>query len=476
MKLILLGAPGAGKGTIAKLLSEVDGSVQISTGDILRGAVDAGSALGARAHDFMQRGELAPDDLIMAIMEERLQQPDCRAGFLLDGFPRTIVQAEALTRLLSRLGVTLDFVVNLEVPRAVVLDRLSTRRTCENPDCQAIYNIRSKPPKVAGVCDRCGGAVVQRADESEEAITQRLETYMEKTAPLSEFYRARGMLLNVDATSSAKVVAAVQERLNPVLFWGVDGCRNGWFCIGLGAHDQCEYFAGRSIEKVAAHIRRRGAKIALIDIPIGLADGEAERLCDKFARKIVGPRSGSVFRIPCRHALDAYRAAEGNSTIKSRAGKAMNHEITGMRLSSFSWSLAPKIIEVDDFLAADRAARNLFREIHPELCFRAFKGEALHTAKKGGAGILERREILQAHFPQAEQVYENARYDPNVFRDPEIVIEEDDILDALAGAVTAKLGADADTPYRAFPSEPKDARGLLMQMLYVDPHGKICGD
>ncbi|MGR3914713.1 MAG: DUF429 domain-containing protein [Gammaproteobacteria bacterium] len=256
----------------------------------------------------------------------------------------------------------------------------------------------------------------------------------------------------------------------------MDGCRNGWFCIGLGAHDQCEYFAGRSIEKVAAHIRRRGAKIALIDIPIGLADGEAERLCDKFARKIVGPRSGSVFRIPCRHALDAYRAAEGNSTIKARAGKAMNHEITGMRLSSFSWSLAPKIIEVDDFLAADRAARNLFREIHPELCFRAFKGEALHTAKKGGAGILERREILQAHFPQAEQVYENARYDPNVFRDPEIVIEEDDILDALAGAVTAKLGADADTPYRAFPSEPKDARGLLMQMLYVDPHGKICGD
>jgi len=213
MKLILLGAPGAGKGTIAKLLSEADGSVQISTGDILRGAVEAGSELGARARGFMDRGELVPDELIMEIMEERLRQPDCRAGFLLDGFPRTIPQAEALARLLDKLGIALDMAVNLEVPREVILERLSTRRTCENPECQEIYNIRSKPPQVEGVCDRCGGAVVQRADESEEAITQRLETYMEKTAPLTEFYRGKGMLLNAPATSSEEVVALVRARL-----------------------------------------------------------------------------------------------------------------------------------------------------------------------------------------------------------------------------------------------------------------------
>ena len=129
MKLILLGAPGAGKGTIAKLLSADDGSVQISTGDILRGAVDAGSDLGQQAQDYMSRGELVPDALIMDMMEDRLQQPDCENGFLLDGFPRTIPQAEALKSLLGKLGIALDMVVNIDVPREVILDRLTTRRT-----------------------------------------------------------------------------------------------------------------------------------------------------------------------------------------------------------------------------------------------------------------------------------------------------------------------------------------------------------
>ncbi|HFD79784.1 MAG TPA: adenylate kinase [Gammaproteobacteria bacterium] len=213
MKLILLGAPGAGKGTVAKLLTEVDGSVQISTGDILRGAVRAGTELGKKAEAYMKAGDLVPDDLIMGIMEERLQEPDCAKGFLLDGFPRTIPQAEALKKLLEKIGAKLDFAVNLDVPREVILDRLTTRRTCSNPDCQAIYNVKSNPPKVEGVCDKCGSPVIQRDDETEEAISKRLETYNEKTAPLVDFYEKEGLLLNINATSSDVVVQTIKEKL-----------------------------------------------------------------------------------------------------------------------------------------------------------------------------------------------------------------------------------------------------------------------
>lgn len=211
MKLILLGAPGAGKGTVAKQLTKLDGSVQISTGDILRSAVQAGSELGKQAEAFMKAGDLVPDDLIMGIMEQRLQEPDCANGFLLDGFPRTIPQAEALKELLNRINVKLDFAVEIDVPRDVILDRLTTRRTCA--DCGAIYNVKSMPPKVEGVCDKCGGKVVQRDDETEEAISNRLDVYNEKTAPLVDFYSNENMLLTVSATSSDAVVEAIQERL-----------------------------------------------------------------------------------------------------------------------------------------------------------------------------------------------------------------------------------------------------------------------
>jgi adenylate kinase len=211
MKLILLGAPGAGKGTVAKRLTELDGSVQISTGDILRGAVAAGTELGKKAEAFMKAGDLVPDDLIMGIMEERLRESDCANGFLLDGFPRTIPQAEALKELLKKIEVTLDFAVEIDVPREVILDRLTTRRTCV--DCGAIYNVKSMPPKVEGICDKCGGKVVQRDDETEEAISNRLDVYKEKTAPLVDFYKNEGMLLTVSATESDAVVEAIQDRL-----------------------------------------------------------------------------------------------------------------------------------------------------------------------------------------------------------------------------------------------------------------------
>jgi len=211
MKLILLGAPGAGKGTVAKLLTKIDGSVQISTGDILRGAVAAGTELGKQAEAAMKAGDLVSDDLIMGIMGDRLKEDDCKNGYLLDGFPRTIPQAEALTVLLEEMGEKLDAVVNIDVARDVILDRLTTRRTCES--CGAIYNVKSNPTKVEGKCDACDGPVTQRDDETEEAIGNRLDVFNEQTAPLVGFYEEKGMLLTVAATSSDSVIDAIKAKI-----------------------------------------------------------------------------------------------------------------------------------------------------------------------------------------------------------------------------------------------------------------------
>ena len=214
MKLILLGAPGAGKGTVAKLLTKMDGSVQISTGDILRAAVAAGTELGKQAQAAMKAGDLVSDDLIMGIMGERLKEDDCKAGYLLDGFPRTIPQAEALKVLLADMGEELDMVVDIQVAKDVILDRLTTRRTCEG--CGEIYNVKSNPPKVEGKCDKCDGAVTQREDETEEAISNRLDVYNEMTAPLASYYEKEGNLVSVDATSSDAVLDAIKGKLQLV--------------------------------------------------------------------------------------------------------------------------------------------------------------------------------------------------------------------------------------------------------------------
>lgn len=211
MKIILLGPPGAGKGTIAKVLNQYDGSVPISTGDILRAAVTAETDLGKQVASAMKSGQLVSDEVIMGIMESRLQQPDCKQGYLLDGFPRTIPQAEALNRLLDKLGEQLDCVLQLDVAEEVIIDRLTTRRTCSQ--CGEIYNIKSKPPRVDGVCDVCGGAVVQRDDETREVIENRLQVYTEQTAPLVDFYRQQGLLLTVQGSDSDVVIAALEERL-----------------------------------------------------------------------------------------------------------------------------------------------------------------------------------------------------------------------------------------------------------------------
>jgi adenylate kinase len=211
MKIILLGPPGAGKGTIAKALMQHDGSVQISTGDILRAAVAAGTELGKQAEAAMKAGDLVTDELIMGIMEERLQQEDCQKGYLLDGFPRTIPQAKALKALLAKMGEKLDCALELDIAREVIIDRLTTRRTCTN--CGEIYNLKSKPPRVEGVCDVCGSEIVQRDDETEEAIENRLQVYNQQTAPLVEFYRDEGLLVSVPASDLELVMAAIKSRL-----------------------------------------------------------------------------------------------------------------------------------------------------------------------------------------------------------------------------------------------------------------------
>ena len=211
MKVILLGPPGAGKGTIAKALMQHDGSVQISTGDILRAAIAAGTTLGKQVEAAMAAGNLVTDELIMDIMEQRLQEEDCQQGYLLDGFPRTIPQAEALKSLLAKLGEKLDCVLELDIPRDVIIDRLTTRRTCNN--CGEIYNIKSKPPRVEGVCDVCGSDIVQRDDETEEAIENRLQVYNELTAPLVEFYRNDGLLVSVPSSDLEPVMQAIKQRL-----------------------------------------------------------------------------------------------------------------------------------------------------------------------------------------------------------------------------------------------------------------------
>jgi adenylate kinase len=211
MKIILLGPPGSGKGTISKAINKHDGSVQISTGDILRGAISEGTQLGKKIEAAMTSGNLVTDDLVIGIMEERLLRDDCKEGYLLDGFPRTIVQADALKVILEKTGNKLDCVLELVIPKATIVERLSTRRTCVQ--CSEIYNIKFKPAKVDGICDACGGNIVQRDDETKAVIGNRLEVYKEKTAPLVDYYRKEGSLLSVETSDFQPVLAALKAHI-----------------------------------------------------------------------------------------------------------------------------------------------------------------------------------------------------------------------------------------------------------------------
>lgn len=196
MKLILLGPPGAGKGTQAKMLVEYFGVPQISTGDILRAAVKDGSPMGVKAKSFMDAGALVPDEVVVGIVEERLVKSDCEKGFILDGFPRTLPQADALTKTLSVLGKDIDSVISLEVDIEALVVRLAGRRTCSA--CGAGYHLQYEPPQNSGVCDSCGGKLIQREDDCEDTIRNRMSVYDDQTSPLVEYYRKAGSLSCVD--------------------------------------------------------------------------------------------------------------------------------------------------------------------------------------------------------------------------------------------------------------------------------------
>jgi len=210
IRMIFLGPPGAGKGTQARVLAEAWHVPQIATGDMLRDAVSAGSPLGATAKSFMDRGALVPDDVIVGLIAERLGKPDAKSGFILDGFPRTIPQAEALDQLLEQLGQGLDRVVYFDVPEAELLRRLTGRRAC--PACQSTFHVLSAPPKREGICDKCGAALVQRADDSEATVRTRLDVYAKQTAPLLDYYRRRGLLATVQGQAPIEAVQASIRR------------------------------------------------------------------------------------------------------------------------------------------------------------------------------------------------------------------------------------------------------------------------
>lgn len=200
-RVIFLGPPGVGKGTQAARLARERGIPHLSTGDLLRAAVAARTPLGLEADGHMRAGRLVPDSLVLRILKERLDAADARAGFLLDGFPRNRAQAEALATMTN-----VDAVLAFDLPHAVLVERLSGRRVC--PTCQSVYHVTANPPRVAGVCDRDGAALLQRPDDRPEAITTRLRVYAEQTAPLLDFYRALGRLTPVDAHGTPNEVAA----------------------------------------------------------------------------------------------------------------------------------------------------------------------------------------------------------------------------------------------------------------------------
>ena len=208
MNLILLGAPGAGKGTQAEILCKKLGIPSISTGNILRAAIKDGTPTGLKAKSYMDAGQLVPDEVIIGIVGERLQQADCAKGCILDGVPRTIAQAEAI----EKAGIKIDAVVAIEISEEEILRRMSGRRVCEA--CGSSYNMQAIPPKVEGICDKCGGKLIQRKDDTPETVRERLKVYHTQTAPLADFYAARGLLKKVAVAdnkeaTNAKILAVL---------------------------------------------------------------------------------------------------------------------------------------------------------------------------------------------------------------------------------------------------------------------------
>jgi len=211
VNLVLMGLPGAGKGTQAEKIVGKYNIPHISTGDMFRGAIKEGTELGLQAKAFMDKGELVPDDVTIGIVRERLSKEDCKNGFLLDGFPRTVAQAEALDSMLFDLGKKIDYVINIDVDQSILMERLTGRRICKN--CGATYHLVFNPPAKEGICDRCGGELYQRADDNAETVQNRLDVNIQQAKPLFHFYEEKGYLRNINGQQDIDVVFADIEKL-----------------------------------------------------------------------------------------------------------------------------------------------------------------------------------------------------------------------------------------------------------------------
>lgn len=202
MNIIMLGAPGTGKGTIAGILTEKLGIPQVSTGDIFRKNIKEGTELGKLAENYMSKGELVPDDVTIGIVESRLKDEDVQKGIILDGFPRTVKQAEELDKILSNEGKKIDMVINLTTPEEEIIERIVNRRVCSNQECKTVYNIILNPPKQEGICDKCGHELVQRKDDKIETVKSRLSSYFKQTSPLVDYYEKQGNLYSAEVSKS----------------------------------------------------------------------------------------------------------------------------------------------------------------------------------------------------------------------------------------------------------------------------------
>lgn len=219
MYLIMLGAQGTGKGTVAGILAKETGWPQISTGDIFRANISNNTELGKKANEYISKGQLVPDDITVPMVINRLSEDDCKDGAILDGFPRTVEQAEKLDEILAEKSKKVDLVINLTTPRDEIIIRILNRRVCSNPECKATYNITMHPSKVEGICDICGSKLVQRGDDSDEnAIKQRLAIYDEKTSPLIDFYSKKGVLVTEEVSEKINRLGkeAAEDVLNKI--------------------------------------------------------------------------------------------------------------------------------------------------------------------------------------------------------------------------------------------------------------------
>ena len=219
MILIMLGAPGTGKGTVASKLSERLNIPQVSTGDIFRKAIAEKTPVGIEAEKYMSQGMLVPDEVTIKIVEERLKDSDVQDGLILDGFPRTIEQAEALDKMLKDLNKSIKLAINLETPEEEIIDRIVSRRVCSNQECKAVFNTKLNPPKVDGICDKCGSELKQRKDDNEETVKNRLETYYNQSAPIVDYYKNKGLLYSSEVSlkinkMAVDVVDEVYEMLS----------------------------------------------------------------------------------------------------------------------------------------------------------------------------------------------------------------------------------------------------------------------